>query len=80
MVTSLDGIEAAFRDTRAWIALVLGLGLCGAGLHSKSRASNRCAADHDGYDRLRLCRSDAVPDRLPAAPRALFGTKVMVAH
>jgi drug/metabolite transporter (DMT)-like permease len=32
MVTSLDGIDAVFRDTRAWIGLVLGLGLCGTGL------------------------------------------------
>jgi drug/metabolite transporter (DMT)-like permease len=32
MVTSLDGIEAVFGDTRAWIGLVFGLGLCGTGL------------------------------------------------
>ena len=32
MVTSLDGIEAVFRDTRAWLGLVIGLGLCGTGL------------------------------------------------
>ena len=31
-VTSLDGIEAVFSDTRAWIGLVFGLGLCGTGL------------------------------------------------
>jgi drug/metabolite transporter (DMT)-like permease len=32
MVTTLDGIDAVFRDTRAWIGLVFGLGLCGTGL------------------------------------------------
>jgi drug/metabolite transporter (DMT)-like permease len=32
MVTNLDGIAAVFRDTRAWIGLVFGLGLCGTGL------------------------------------------------
>jgi drug/metabolite transporter (DMT)-like permease len=32
MVTSLDGIDAVFRDTLAWIGLVLGLGPCGTGL------------------------------------------------
>jgi drug/metabolite transporter (DMT)-like permease len=32
VVTDLDGINAVFRDTRAWIGLVLGLGLCGTGL------------------------------------------------
>ena len=32
VVTDLDGIDAVFRDTRAWIGLVLGLGLCGTGL------------------------------------------------
>ena len=32
MVTSLDGIDNVFRDTRAWLGLVLGLGLCGTGL------------------------------------------------
>ena len=31
-VTNLDGIEAVFSDTRAWIGLVFGLGLCGTGL------------------------------------------------
>ena len=30
--TSLDGIGAVFKDTRAWIGLVFGLGLCGTGL------------------------------------------------
>jgi len=32
MATDLDGIGTVFRDTRAWIGLVLGLGLCGTGL------------------------------------------------
>ena len=32
MVTSLDGIDAVFSDTRAWTGLVFGLGLCGTGL------------------------------------------------
>ena len=32
LVTSLRGIEAVFNDTRAWIGLILGLGLCGTGL------------------------------------------------
>jgi drug/metabolite transporter (DMT)-like permease len=32
IVTSLDGIDAVFTDRRAWIGLVLGLGLCGTGL------------------------------------------------
>jgi drug/metabolite transporter (DMT)-like permease len=32
MVTSLDGINAVFADTRAWVGLVFGLGLCGTGL------------------------------------------------
>ena len=32
MVSSLDGISAIFGDTRAWISLVFGLGLCGTGL------------------------------------------------
>jgi drug/metabolite transporter (DMT)-like permease len=32
VVTSLDGIDAVFGDTRAWIGLVFGLGLCGTGL------------------------------------------------
>ena len=32
MFTSLDGIDGVFRDTRAWLGLVLGLGLCGMGL------------------------------------------------
>jgi drug/metabolite transporter (DMT)-like permease len=31
-VTSLDGINAVFGNTRAWIGLVFGLGLCGTGL------------------------------------------------
>jgi drug/metabolite transporter (DMT)-like permease len=31
-VTTLDGIGAVFGDTRAWIGLVFGLGLCGTGL------------------------------------------------
>ena len=31
VATPLDGIDAIFRDTRAWIGLVLGLGLCGTG-------------------------------------------------
>lgn len=30
--TDLHGIGAAFGDTRAWLGLVLGLGLCGTGL------------------------------------------------
>jgi drug/metabolite transporter (DMT)-like permease len=32
LVTSLRGIEAVFDDTRAWIGLIVGLGLCGTGL------------------------------------------------
>jgi drug/metabolite transporter (DMT)-like permease len=32
MVTRLDGIDAVFGNTRAWIGLVFGLGLCGTGL------------------------------------------------
>ena len=32
LVTSLRGIEAVFNDTRAWIGLIVGLGLCGTGL------------------------------------------------
>jgi drug/metabolite transporter (DMT)-like permease len=32
MVTSLDGIDAVFSNTRAWVGLVFGLGLCGTGL------------------------------------------------
>jgi len=32
MVTPFAGIDAVFRDTRAWIGLVFGLGLCGTGL------------------------------------------------
>jgi drug/metabolite transporter (DMT)-like permease len=32
MVTDLDGTGAVFRDKRAWIGLVVGLGLCGTGL------------------------------------------------
>ncbi|VIO68270.1 hypothetical protein CI1B_20390 [Bradyrhizobium ivorense] len=32
MGTRLDGIEAVFSDTRAWIGLVFGLGICGTGL------------------------------------------------
>ena len=31
-VTDLHGIGVVFRDTRAWLGLVLGLGLCGTGL------------------------------------------------
>jgi drug/metabolite transporter (DMT)-like permease len=31
-VTSLDGIEAIFSSNRCWVALVLGLGVCGTGL------------------------------------------------
>ena len=31
-VTGLHGIGAVFDDTRAWLGLVLGLGLCGTGL------------------------------------------------
>jgi drug/metabolite transporter (DMT)-like permease len=31
LTTPLNGIDAVFRDTRAWIGLVLGLGLCGTG-------------------------------------------------
>jgi drug/metabolite transporter (DMT)-like permease len=31
-VTSLRGIEAVFNNTRAWIGIILGLGLCGTGL------------------------------------------------
>ena len=29
LVTILRGIEAVFNDTRAWIGLIVGLGLCG---------------------------------------------------
>jgi drug/metabolite transporter (DMT)-like permease len=32
LFTSLHGIGAVFSDTRAWIGLVFGLGLCGTGL------------------------------------------------
>ena len=32
MVIRLDGIDAVFGNTRAWIGLVFGLGLCGTGL------------------------------------------------
>ena len=32
MVTSLHGIGAVFKDTRAWTGLIFGLGLCGTGL------------------------------------------------
>ena len=32
VVTRLDGIEAVFGNTRAWIGLVFGLGLFGTGL------------------------------------------------
>ncbi|MGV1867309.1 MULTISPECIES: DMT family transporter [unclassified Rhizobium] len=32
MVTNLTGISLVFSDTRAWIGLVFGLGLCGTGL------------------------------------------------
>jgi EamA-like transporter family len=32
MVTNLDGIDAVFYEKRAWIGLILGLGLCGTGL------------------------------------------------
>lgn len=32
LTTSLDGIGTVFNDTRAWIGLVVGLGLCGTGL------------------------------------------------
>jgi drug/metabolite transporter (DMT)-like permease len=32
MGTRLDGIDAVFGNTRAWIGLVFGLGLCGTGL------------------------------------------------
>jgi drug/metabolite transporter (DMT)-like permease len=32
VVTSLDGIGAVFGDTRAWMGLIFGLGLCGTGL------------------------------------------------
>jgi len=32
LVTSLHGIGVVFNDTRAWIGLVVGLGLCGTGL------------------------------------------------
>jgi len=31
-VTSFEGIGAVFTDTRAWVGLVFGLGLCGTGL------------------------------------------------
>ena len=31
-VTSLDGIGAVFKNTRAWTGLIFGLGLCGTGL------------------------------------------------
>jgi drug/metabolite transporter (DMT)-like permease len=31
-VTAVDGIEGVFSDTRTWIGLVFGLGLCGTGL------------------------------------------------
>lgn len=32
VVTNLNGIGVVFRDPRAWIGLVVGLGLCGTGL------------------------------------------------
>lgn len=32
MGARLDGIDAVFSDTRAWIGLVFGLGICGTGL------------------------------------------------
>jgi drug/metabolite transporter (DMT)-like permease len=32
LVTNLDGISSVFGDSRAWIGLVIGLGLCGTGL------------------------------------------------
>ncbi|WP_208738502.1 EamA family transporter [Bradyrhizobium vignae] len=32
MAIHLDGIDAVFSDTRAWIGLVFGLGICGTGL------------------------------------------------
>ena len=32
LATSLDGMGAVFNDTRAWIGLIVGLGLCGTGL------------------------------------------------
>ena len=32
LVTSLHGIGAVFKDTRAWAGLIFGLGLCGTGL------------------------------------------------
>ena len=32
LVTSLEGIGSVFNDTRAWIGLIFGLGLCGTGL------------------------------------------------
>jgi drug/metabolite transporter (DMT)-like permease len=32
LFTSLQGIEGVFNDTRAWIGLIFGLGLCGTGL------------------------------------------------
>ncbi|MGH9968381.1 MAG: DMT family transporter [Pyrinomonadaceae bacterium] len=32
LMTSLSGIGAAFKDTRAWTGLIFGLGLCGTGL------------------------------------------------
>ena len=31
-MTAVDGIEGVFSDTRTWIGLVFGLGLCGTGL------------------------------------------------
>lgn len=30
--TSLHGIGSVFKDTRAWMGLIFGLGLCGTGL------------------------------------------------
>jgi drug/metabolite transporter (DMT)-like permease len=32
LLTKLNGIGAVFNDTRAWIGLIFGLGLCGTGL------------------------------------------------
>jgi len=32
LATNLNGIGVVFNDTRAWIGLVVGLGLCGTGL------------------------------------------------
>ena len=32
LVTSLHGIGAVFKDTRAWAGLIFGLGLCGTGI------------------------------------------------